>query len=123
VAAAAVAPAVLQVRLLRRAAGHSHAVGAQQRKTARLQALVQFGQRHQPPAAAPRGAEPAAWKAAMARAGQLAVREMALELASWLIKHTQSQDAALALHLRRHPQRHRAQHRRLGWGKRHVGAP
>lgn len=42
--------------------------------------------------------------AAMARAGHMApVREMAQELASWLVKHTQSMDAALALHLRRHP--------------------
>lgn len=41
--------------------------------------------------------------AAMARTGRLApVREMAQELASWLVKHTQSMDAALALHLRRH---------------------
>ncbi len=42
--------------------------------------------------------------AAMARSGQLApVREMAGELAGWFIKHTQSMDAALALHMRRHP--------------------
>ncbi|MDZ4187109.1 MAG: hemerythrin [Hydrogenophaga sp.] len=41
---------------------------------------------------------------AMARTGQLAaVREMADELAAWFAKHTQSQDAALALHMRRHP--------------------
>jgi hemerythrin-like metal-binding protein len=40
--------------------------------------------------------------AAMARGGQLApVREMASELAAWFIKHTQSMDAALALHMRR----------------------
>jgi hemerythrin-like metal-binding protein len=39
---------------------------------------------------------------AMAQAGQIAaVREMAHELAAWLPKHAQSQDAALALHLRR----------------------
>ena len=38
----------------------------------------------------------------MARSGQLApVREMANELAGWFIKHTQSMDAALALHMRR----------------------
>ncbi|MCU0924536.1 MAG: hemerythrin [Hydrogenophaga sp.] len=38
----------------------------------------------------------------MARSGQLApVREMANELAAWFIKHTQSMDAALALHMRR----------------------
>ena len=41
--------------------------------------------------------------ASMVRAGDIAsVREMAQELASWLVKHTQSMDAALALHLRRH---------------------
>jgi hemerythrin-like metal-binding protein len=40
---------------------------------------------------------------AMARAGQMdAVREMAGELAVWFAKHTQSLDAALALHMRRH---------------------
>lgn len=40
--------------------------------------------------------------AAMARDGQLApVREMASELAAWFFKHTQSMDAALALHMRR----------------------
>lgn len=40
--------------------------------------------------------------AAMARRGQLApVREMAGELAGWFFKHTQSMDAALALHMRR----------------------
>lgn len=39
---------------------------------------------------------------ALARAGDLAaVREMASELAAWFAKHTQSQDAALALHMRR----------------------
>lgn len=39
---------------------------------------------------------------AMAQSGQIAaVREMAHELAAWLPKHAQSQDAALALHLRR----------------------
>ena len=39
---------------------------------------------------------------AMARAGALKpVREMADELALWFTKHTQSMDAALALHLRR----------------------
>jgi hemerythrin-like metal-binding protein len=42
--------------------------------------------------------------AAMARNGQMApVREMAGELAAWFFKHTQSMDAALALHMRRHP--------------------
>lgn len=41
---------------------------------------------------------------AMARAGQYpAVREMAGELAAWFAKHTQSLDAALALHMRRQP--------------------
>jgi len=41
---------------------------------------------------------------AMARAGQIdAVREMAGELAVWFAKHTQSLDAALALHMRREP--------------------
>ena len=40
--------------------------------------------------------------AVMARGGQLTpVREMASELAAWFIKHTQSMDAALALHMRR----------------------
>lgn len=40
---------------------------------------------------------------AHARQGRLdAVREMADELASWFCKHTQTHDAALALHLRRH---------------------
>jgi hemerythrin-like metal-binding protein len=40
--------------------------------------------------------------AAMARSGQMApVREMANELGAWFIKHTQSMDAALALHMRR----------------------
>ncbi|MCB2016301.1 MAG: hemerythrin [Hydrogenophaga sp.] len=39
--------------------------------------------------------------AAMANAGQLdAVREMAGELAAWFAKHTQTLDAALALHMR-----------------------
>ena len=38
---------------------------------------------------------------AMTRAGQFsAVREMASELAVWFAKHTQSLDAALALHMR-----------------------
>jgi len=42
--------------------------------------------------------------AAMTRNGQLGpVREMAGELAGWFFKHTQSMDAALALHMRRHP--------------------
>lgn len=40
----------------------------------------------------------------MAQAGRLAeVREMAAELAAWFTKHTQSLDAALALHMRREP--------------------
>ncbi|HEY9095315.1 MAG TPA: hemerythrin domain-containing protein [Hydrogenophaga sp.] len=40
-----------------------------------------------------------------ARTGQFdAVREMAGELASWFSKHTQSLDAALALHMRREPE-------------------
>lgn len=39
---------------------------------------------------------------ALARAGDLAaVREMAVELAAWFAKHTQTLDAALALHMRR----------------------
>lgn len=42
---------------------------------------------------------------AMAQAGRIgAVREMADELAVWFVKHTQSLDAALALHLRRQPE-------------------
>lgn len=41
---------------------------------------------------------------ALARSGQFdAVREMAFELATWFAKHTQAQDAALALHMRRQP--------------------
>lgn len=41
---------------------------------------------------------------AMAQAGQLPeVREMAGELAVWFAKHTQTLDAALALHMRREP--------------------
>lgn len=41
---------------------------------------------------------------ALARTGQLqAVREMAGELAVWFAKHTQSLDAALALHMRSVP--------------------
>ena len=40
----------------------------------------------------------------MARAGEFdRVREMAGELAVWFAKHTQSLDAALALHMRRQP--------------------
>lgn len=39
---------------------------------------------------------------ALARSGQFgAVREMASELAAWFDKHAQTQDAALALHMRR----------------------
>ena len=46
---------------------------------------------------------------AMARAGQMdAVREMAGELAVWFAKHTQSLDAALALHMRREAADHPA---------------
>ncbi len=42
---------------------------------------------------------------ALARDGQVTeVRAMLQELRQWLAKHTQSQDAALALHLRRHPE-------------------
>lgn len=42
---------------------------------------------------------------ALARAGQLdPVREMAFELGNWFAKHTQSLDAALALHMRREPE-------------------
>ncbi|MBA4256899.1 MAG: hemerythrin [Polaromonas sp.] len=41
----------------------------------------------------------------MARAGQSdRVRAMSVELAHWLSKHIQSLDAALALHLRAHPE-------------------
>lgn len=41
----------------------------------------------------------------MARAGQSdRVRAMSVELAHWLSKHIQSLDAALALHLRGHPE-------------------
>lgn len=41
---------------------------------------------------------------AMARSKQLQpVREMADELAAWLLKHIQQHDAALALHLQREP--------------------
>ena len=41
---------------------------------------------------------------ALVRTGQLAaVRKMAFELAAWFAKHTQAQDAALALHMRRQP--------------------
>jgi hemerythrin-like metal-binding protein len=41
---------------------------------------------------------------AMAQAGDIeALRAMTLELASWFLKHTQSLDAALALHMRRFP--------------------
>jgi hemerythrin len=40
----------------------------------------------------------------MAQAGDNeALRAMTLELASWFLKHTQSLDAALALHMRRFP--------------------
>lgn len=40
----------------------------------------------------------------MARGGEVArVRQMAGELAAWFAKHTQSLDAALALHLRHEP--------------------
>lgn len=50
---------------------------------------------------------------ALARTGQLAaVREMAFELAAWFAKHTQAQDAALALHMRRNPSAARRSHRR-----------
>lgn len=39
---------------------------------------------------------------ALARSGQFApVREMSFELGNWFAKHTQSLDAALALHMRR----------------------
>lgn len=42
----------------------------------------------------------------MGRAGDLPpLREMASELAAWFSKHTQSQDAALALHMRRQKKR------------------
>lgn len=40
----------------------------------------------------------------LAQSGQFApLREMANELADWFVKHTQSLDAALALHMRRQP--------------------
>ena len=42
---------------------------------------------------------------ALAQAGDIqALRAMAHELASWFVKHTQSLDAALALHMRRFPE-------------------
>jgi len=48
----------------------------------------------------------------MARSGQFSpVREMAGELAVWFAKHTQSLDAALALHMRRQPPAEVARHR------------
>lgn len=51
----------------------------------------------------------------LARAGQMgAVREMAGELAVWFGKHTQSLDAALALHMRREPIAVRGSTRRTG---------
>jgi hemerythrin-like metal-binding protein len=57
----------------------------------------------------------------LARKGQFAaVREMAQELGAWFAKHAQSQDAALALHLRREPQP--VSPRRAGGGK-HAPAP
>lgn len=41
----------------------------------------------------------------MARNGEFdKVRKLSVELASWLSKHIQSLDAALALHMRRHPE-------------------
>lgn len=50
---------------------------------------------------------------AMAREGHCpTVREMALELATWFAKHTQTMDAALALHLRRPPRRHTSPRRK-----------
>jgi hemerythrin-like metal-binding protein len=50
---------------------------------------------------------------ALTRTGQLAaVREMAFELAAWFAKHTQAQDAALALHMRHNPNAARRSHRR-----------
>jgi len=54
---------------------------------------------------------------ALARAGQMdAVREMAGELAVWFAKHTQSLDAALALHMRREPAGGGAPRRTRGGG-------
>lgn len=51
----------------------------------------------------------------MARSGQFAaVREMAGELAVWFAKHTQSLDAALALHMRRQPSHERRPRARSG---------
>jgi len=48
----------------------------------------------------------------MARAGEFdRVREMAGELAVWFAKHTQSLDAALALHMRRQPAAELTRHR------------
>lgn len=45
----------------------------------------------------------------MARAGQFKpVREMADELGAWFVKHTQSLDAALALHMQQEPRPHTA---------------
>ena len=48
----------------------------------------------------------------MARAGEFdRVREMAGELGVWFAKHTQSLDAALALHMRRQPAAELTRHR------------
>lgn len=52
---------------------------------------------------------------AMAQAGQIdPVREMAGELAAWFAKHTQTLDAALALHMRREPPPVATVHRQRG---------
>lgn len=61
----------------------------------------------------------------MARAGQsAAVREMACELAAWFAKHTQSLDAALALHMKReHGSRMRTVAGRRAGGQRTARAP
>lgn len=55
---------------------------------------------------------------ALARSGQYgAVREMASELAAWFGKHAQTQDAALALHMRRHAEHPAPLPRPVGTGR------
>lgn len=59
----------------------------------------------------------------LARKGEFAaVREMADELGAWFSRHTQSQDAALALHLRRGPPPPATRTRRAGGGARASAA-
>lgn len=60
---------------------------------------------------------------ALARAGDVqAVREMAGELAVWFSKHTQTLDAALALHMRAAPEPTRRLVSRAAAVQRHRGA-